>query len=62
MVIVYIQDLHMKLTSVNADNFKLLNGMHEGLLILNKNEDFSQIMFCNTPVMKLITASMAALK
>ena len=39
MVIVYIQDLHMTLTSVNAENFKLLNGMHEGLLILNKNED-----------------------
>ena len=62
MVIVYIQDLHMKLTSVNADNLKLLNGMHEGLLILNKNEDSRQIMFCNTPVMKIITANMAALK
>ena len=40
MVIVYIQDLHMKLTSMNRDNFKLLNGMHEGLLILNKNDEF----------------------
>ena len=62
MVIVYIEDLHMNLTSMNTDNIKLLNGMHEGLLILNKNEDFKRIMFCNTPVIKLITANMAVLK
>ena len=54
ITIVYIQDLHSNLTTVNADNLKLLNGMHEGLLILSKDEENRQIMFCNATVKKLI--------
>ena len=34
----YIKELHASLTSTNLENLKLLNGMHEGLLILKKNE------------------------
>ena len=39
LIVIYIQELHKNLTSMNIENLKLLNGMHEGLLILKKGED-----------------------
>ena len=33
LILIYIQELHKDLTSMNMENIKLLNGMHEGLLI-----------------------------
>ena len=61
MIIIYIQDLHSNLTTVNIENLKLLNGMHEGLLILEKgekNEETSKVMFYNSSVKKLLATFM----
>ena len=61
MIIIYIQDLHSNLTTVNIENLKLLNGMHEGLLILEKgeeNEETRKVMFCNSSVKKLLATFM----
>ena len=40
------------------ENAKLLDGMHEGLLILSKKE--RRIMFCNSPVDKLLALYLGA--
>ena len=54
-VIVHISNVHEKLRLTNEENMKLLNGMHEGILILAKTlEQPSTIMFCNRPAHKLI--------
>lgn len=54
-VIVHISNVHEKLRLTNEENMKLLNGMHEGILILAKTlEQPSAIMFCNRPAHKLI--------
>ena len=34
MVLLYISELHHKMKTSNVENVKLLDGMHEGLLIL----------------------------
>ena len=36
MIISYIQELGLKLKNTNEENVKLLDNMHEGLLILSK--------------------------
>ncbi len=36
MVFTYITDLHQEMHTTNIENVKLLDGMHEGLLILSK--------------------------
>ena len=41
---------------MNTENLKLLNGMHEGLLILEKNDEKRDIMFCNASVKKLLAS------
>ena len=46
-----------RLQIVNEENTKLLNNMHEGLLILRKpdqNNDRRSVMFCNKPAEKLL--------
>ena len=43
----YISHLHKKLATTNVENVKLLDGMHEGLLILSK--EGRKTMFCNRP-------------
>ena len=35
--IVYILELQSKILTTNNENIKLLDGMHEGVLILSKN-------------------------
>ena len=54
MAIRYVSDLHTRLATTNIENEKLLDGMHEGLLILSKND--RKAMFCNKPAQKLIKA------
>ena len=52
MIILYISQLQLRLRTFNLENIKLLDGMHEGLLILsNKNK---KVMFCNKPSQKLL--------
>ena len=50
---VYISSLHQKMQCTIRKNAKLLNGMHEGLLILSKFE--KSILFVNKPAQKLLT-------
>ena len=47
MAIVYTYELQTKLKDLNGENIKLLDGMHEGLLILSKSN--KNVMFCNKP-------------
>ena len=51
-------DLQTKLANVNEDNVRLIASMHEGLLILSKKSVCPQVMFCNTPVKKIIDTFM----
>ena len=53
MTVIYISRLHTKLTTTNKENEKLLDGMHEGVLILSKKERLT--MFCNKPAQKLLS-------
>ena len=50
--LIYISKLHNKLDTVNVENVKLLDGMHEGLLIISKKE--MSTMFCNKPAQKIL--------
>ena len=59
IVFLFIVNLNAKLDFSNQEHIKLLNGMHEGLIILNeefKKENGGQtVMFCNKPAKKLLT-------
>ena len=52
----YITTLHGRLETMNFENIRLLDGMHEGLLILNKTtpEQKREVMFCNNSAQKLL--------
>jgi len=52
-MIIYVTKLHITLKTTNMENAKLLDGMHEGLLILSKKE--RRTMFCNSTADKLLT-------
>ena len=39
MIFLHISDVHGLLQFSNEENIKLLNGMHEGILILNKSKE-----------------------
>ena len=52
MGFLYIVDLHQELHTTNTENVKLLDGMHEGLVILSKTSH--EVMFCNKPAKSLI--------
>ena len=54
ILVTYIKELHNSLSSANEDNLRLIDGMHEGLLILNNNEKNPSVMFCNFAVKKII--------
>ena len=47
----YISGLHRRMKITNTENMRLLDGMHEGLLIVSKTQ--KDIMFCNRPAQKL---------
>ena len=63
MIIIYISQLHAQLEFSNEENVKLLDGMHEGLLIFNREDDEKkQIMFCNSPARKLFQTFVGSVK
>ena len=41
-----------------SGNKQLLNGMHEGLLILSKADANRSVLFCNRPVRQLLSESL----
>ena len=55
MMFLYISSLHSRMRSFNVENTKLLDAMHEGLLILSKADNES--MFCNFPAQKLLNGA-----
>ena len=55
MIWLYINSLHSRMKSSNVENTKLLDAMHEGLLILSKADNES--MFCNFPAQKLLMSA-----
>ena len=46
-LILYVSKLHGRMNVTITENMRLLDGMHEGLLIVSKEE--KGIMFCNRP-------------
>ena len=56
--------LHKRLQLANSENIKMLDGMHEGLLVLNKPRLSNKtgtwrphsVAFCNKPAQKLINS------
>lgn len=46
-VFLYVSKLHSRMNVTITENMRLLDGMHEGLLIVSKEE--KDIMFCNKP-------------
>jgi len=57
LIIQYICELHNRIKGYNLENIRLLDGMHEGLLILTKSS--KSVMFCNKPSQKLLEAAFA---
>ena len=62
MAFIYTVDLRSTVIETNQENVKLLNGMHEGLVVLQKRQHSNgqrtqaeqrNIMFCNKPAQKL---------
>jgi len=58
MAAIYISKLHNTVKTTNMENAKLLDGMHEGLLILSKKE--RRTMFCNNTADKLLSLYLGA--
>ena len=62
VLFLYITKLHNQMKDTVAENIKLLDGMHEGLLILRKDPktlDNKKIMFCNRPAQKLLKGAIS---
>ena len=51
----YIGKLHARMKNTNTENMHLLDGMHEGLLIVDKAQ--KGVMFCNRPAQKLLNGA-----
>ena len=56
MISFYITQMHTRMNTANKENTKLLDGMHEGLLILTKTDN--NCMFCNNPAQKLLRGAL----
>ena len=52
MIIVHMSKIHSSLFLANEEHINLLNGMHEGILILSREDQ--SVMFSNKPTQKLI--------
>ena len=59
MGLFYVSKLHLQLKSYNVENIKLLDGMHEGLLILKKSN--KGVMFSNKQSQKLLEGALSNL-
>ena len=55
MIFLYISQLHANMKIVIDQNLKLLDGMHEGLLVVSKKD--KDLLFCNKPAQKLLTGA-----
>ena len=62
MVISYISQLHVKIYTQHEENAKLLDGMHEGLIILSKQLPYRKVLFSNKPIEKFLNNAIAAIK
>ena len=51
----YISGLHRRMKITNTENMRLLDGMHEGLLVVSKKD--KDLLFCNKPAQKLLTGA-----
>ena len=60
ILIRYITSIHLRMKTQNESNAKLLDGMHEGLLILSKAQD-KKLLFSNNPIEKFINAAISAI-
>ena len=49
----YIFKLQSRISQTNVENIRLLDGMHEGVLILHKHT--KEIIFCNKPAQQLLS-------
>ena len=58
MILSYISKLHERMQMQIVSNKKLLNGMHEGLLILSKADNNKNVLFCNRPVRTLLASAL----
>lgn len=55
MVLNYIQEINNKLRLSNLSNVEMLNGMHEGVMILSKEDtEKAKLLFVNHTARKLI--------
>ena len=61
IIIRQISQLHMKLRTQNEQNARLLNGMHEGLIIVSKKKD-QKVLYSNRPIQKFINAAISAVE
>ena len=64
MVFLYFIELNRQVDEVNNQNIKLLNGMHEGLIILGKPEEVGalrKIKLCNHSALKLVNTFIGSL-
>ena len=57
MLVIFFSELNVKLKTADKASVNLINGMHEGLLILSHetSDQPNQFLFCNKPAQKLIT-------
>lgn len=60
LAMLYISQMHSRMKSTNIENAKLLDGMHEGLLIVSQSSN--KPMFCNNPAYKLLKAAIEKLE
>ena len=56
IIIVYITELNTLLSNYTTQNEKLLDGMHEGLLIFSKST--KETLFCNLRASSLLKGAM----
>ena len=56
----YIEDLHRTLKKYIEQSAKLLDGMHEGLIIISKAT--GKTLFCNKPAKMLLKGALACFK
>ena len=51
----YVRDLHGKMGKLIVENIKLLNRMHEGILIISKKDN--SVVFANKPASEFLNNS-----
>ena len=63
MTLIAVTNMNKKLEAANEAQAKLLNGMHEGVLIISKptQEQPSRFLLCNQPARKLISTFLGSL-